>query len=362
MTEVPILLVDDNIEVLAGLSLALQKLLPDVEIGQWQPDATVDPESRFRQLVGPTTILVATDYDLTSQGARGLFGHTIVGWCQRLLVPVGDFSRGQPGVLPKAPSLFEMRVPIDDDEAASFIAAMYRGFVDLGTAISGLDLEHSAGLGLPEVLARALGRPYVENEVSQYLSRFGNAGFEIAERIRETSASETPGENEIERAATYLLGHLLSNVILRFPGPILSAQALCAYVSTDDSQQELLSGVFSEAVYEGPFSDLKPFFWRTEVDRLLQEFAGNDDSDSFEIGDFNRMAVEKHMDSSLARHCCDRDGCDGLKGGFLCPFTERTVCLRSDCSVASSSWIPSGATVSRVEMDYHDEWAPLLGQ
>lgn len=53
----------------------------------------------------------------------------------------------------------------------------------------------------------------------------------------------------------------------------------------------------------------------------------------------------------LANHVCPRDGCGGRRGGFLCPFTFRTVCTRIDCSIAASGWIPQGAQLSRVERE-----------
>lgn len=183
------------------------------------------------------------------------------------------------------------------------------------------------------------------------------------QRLRQSADSaEIPGADDIVQILTYVLGHVLHNAILKFPGPILSGEALCSYVSTSEAEITPLRKIFAQAVYGGPFGGEAQYFWREDVDNILETIGAAVADQEFEsFGDFNRAAVEANLLRPLAVHTCARDGCGGRKGGFLCPFTHRPVCERADCSVSASSWIPQGAQLSRVERDFYDEWAPLLG-
>jgi len=123
-----ILLIDDDPKLLDELAKQLAALIKDeAEIRLWVPTKDeADPQSTFAQKIDAGTLLVVTDYDLTAQGRTGLFGASIVGWCQARAIPVGDFSRGNSGALPKEPNLFELRVPTDAAQAAVFIAGVFR--------------------------------------------------------------------------------------------------------------------------------------------------------------------------------------------------------------------------------------------
>jgi hypothetical protein len=363
-----ILLVDDKEEVLVGLREALSTLLPatEVDVRCWQPGSGNDeePDETFAGKVDDDTVLVATDYDLTGNGMKGLFGLTIVGWCQSRSIPVGDFSRGHTDELPEEPNLFELRVPPTDAEGAEFIASAFRGFQSIRLALKA-DPEPLASRGgsLAGVLARLLGRPQLDDQFALYMIRLGMANSALVQRLRDSGAdSKAPTDVEKIRVLTYVLGHVLLNSVLKFPGPLLSSEALCAYVGAGKPESNVLDEVFSDCRYSGPFSESASYYWREDVDVII-DAAGSalaeQDFDGF--GDFNRAALELLLDRELTRHVCERAQCGGRKGGFLCPFTHRPVCERADCSVSSSSWIPQGADLSRVERDYYEEWAPLLG-
>src|ERR1700722_3829806 len=124
-----LLLVDDTQAHLDELEKALRGALTkkEGEIRKWIPSRDEDPKQRFDTLVDDDTKLVVTDYDLT-KGQTGLFGSTIVAWCQARAIPVGDFSRANRNALPKAPNQYEIRVPDDPQEAAKYIAGAFRGF------------------------------------------------------------------------------------------------------------------------------------------------------------------------------------------------------------------------------------------
>jgi len=357
-----IVLIDDDAELLDGLHAAVAARLPDVSIARWQPGSEDNVAVAFRERVDDgETVLVATDQDLTAGGLRGFFGATIVRWCQQLAIPVGDFSRRTPQLLPRDADLFELRIPPNDKDGADYITATYYGFTELAAAISELDLDPGT-TSLARYLAHAVQRPHLESDFALYMARLGNGGTAVATRIIGSQSTTSTGERSPETAISYTLGHYLANVITRFAGPILGIDALCAYVGAGVDEGAELTKMFNAARYTGPFSRLDQLFWRESVDAVLEDLFGLVTDSADDIGAFHRAAIETELGRTLTRHECARDGCAGTRGGFHCPFTNRPVCVRSDCSVAGSSWIPSGATSSRVEREYHDEWAPLLGQ
>lgn len=362
-----ILLIDDNQEVLDGLTAHLQGQLADtVEVRTWFPSSVDDdrkPEEIFRSKVDQNTIMVATDYDLTGQGLTGLFGLTIVGWCQALAIPVGDFSRGHTAELPDEPNLFELRVPATDAEGAAFIASATEGFSTIRKGVQ----EHIEADGwtdkLPTILAELVDRKHLATQFALFMPRLGSSTSSLIHRLRGFADPENRATSEEKVAVlSYVLGHVLLNSILKYPGPLLSTQALGAYLSTTADHAAKLDELFKHALYDGPFRSDNCRYWREDVDELIDEIAVDLDRDDFlSFGDFNRAVLEKHTGGELETHSCIRAKCEGKKGGYLCPFTVRPVCERGDCSVPSTSWVPQGAQLSRVERDYYDEWAPLLG-
>jgi hypothetical protein len=357
-----LLLIDDNAESLESLRQRLAALVPgeEVEIRTWVPTEDDGPPAEaFEARVDDRTALVITDYDLTTS-VKGLFGLSIVGWCQKKSIPVGDFSRGNVANLPKEPNLFELRVPTDDEHGAVFVATTFRGFRTLRSGIEEAPALLTERRSLAAVLASLLGRPRLESQLAAYMSRLGAANSALLQQLRNFAGEEQPDDADKIRLLTYVLGHVLCNAILKYPGPILSRHGLCAYMATTTDEAEAVEPLFTGARYTGPFSEGHSYFWREDVDRILDDLGGEiGDADVESFADLNRRIMEAALERPLAVHGCDR--CNGVKGGFWCPFTARPVCDRADCSVPSSSWIPAGAQLCRVERDFYDEWAPLLG-
>lgn len=358
-----IVLIDDKRGLLDELEEALAQILPEdvAEVRTWVPVDGADLGKEFQEIVDNETVVVITDYDLTQQGAIGFFGATVVSWCQARSIPVGDFSRGNVSKLPAVPNLFELRVPDGIDDAARYSATVYLGFKEIRNKLTGDTAELMAVRSPAEALAAVLERPYLEAQFALYMSRLGSANSSLLDRFGlELPQDQATRDSKKERLLAYIVGHVLVNGVLRYPGPILSQRALCAYVSTTESESEDIAVLFSQAQYGGPFSSNDAFFWRLEVDAVLHRAAEQvNDLKTATSGEFNRGVVEATIGRSLARHECAR--CGGINGGYLCPFTNRPVCDRADCSVAANSWLPAGADLCRIERDFYDEWAPLLG-
>src|SRR5690242_7378066 len=79
-----IVLIDDIEEKLEELQHAVGGYIgeDEVVIKVWRPVDGEDPLEQFRSIVDQNTVLVVTDYDLTKGGLTGLFGASIVSWCQ----------------------------------------------------------------------------------------------------------------------------------------------------------------------------------------------------------------------------------------------------------------------------------------
>jgi hypothetical protein len=361
-----ILLIDDAPAVLKELQECLRKQLTaeEAEIRTWEPTkGPDDPFKTFNQLVDKATVLVVTDYDLTGRGQTGLFGASVVAWCQARAIPVGDYSRAMETELPKEPNLFELRVPKETERAAHYIAAVFRGFAWIRQELAAhADLLKKRSP--PAVIAAMLGVPDLESQFALYGVRLGATSAALVERIVRTAPTDVePTPEERQSLLGYIVGHVLLNAVLRFPGPILSAVELTAYVGAAPSEAASLATSFAAGAYTGPFSDLQPYFWLSKIDEILRPMldglTGTLTSEPETHGELNRTALEQKLKRKLARHACTR--CNGQNGGFWCPFTRKAVCQRPDCSVGANSWVPQGARVCRIERGFYDEWAPILG-
>ena len=358
-----VLLIDDNQCFLEALKGGVHEILggQGVDVRTWRPTAEdEDPIAVLEDHVDEGTTFVATDFDLTGSGLKGLFGPTVVGWCKQRFIPVGDFSRKNSTRLLIRPELFELRIPPSDPRCARYIASCVLGFREVGRWIGSERGNLAAEESLAAVLALLFGRGYSYSQVALYMSRLGTDHGALMGRLARVEQSGAPLSEKM-RILTYLLGHVLLNMILRFPGPILSELALCAYLGAPREESERLQRPFESARYRGPFGEEESFFWREDVDEVLDTAAEGLRREEYEtFGQYNRAAAERLSGmSGLQRHGCSR--CQGEEGGFLCPFTERAVCHREDCAVPSSSWIPQGADLCRIEREFYDEWSPILG-
>lgn len=362
MPKPSVLLVDDVQASLTGLGDRLRQLFgSDADLVTWRPTPADGPTRKaFEERIDHRTALVITDYDLT-KSVNGLFGLSIVAWCQSKFIPVGDFSRANLDELPREPNLFELRVPTDYNQAAHFIDNVLKGFQFIRAWIGQTPDVIKEPKSLAAVLSALLEKPHAEPMFAAYMTKLGTANSALLQAIKGFADPEkSPTDDEKLRILTYVLGHVLVNAVLKYPGPIVSIEALCAYLGTSLDEREALSEIFEEAKYEGPFGHSGNYYWHETIDATLDDMAGEVGDQNFEsLAEYNRHIVESRLLRPLAKHECKR--CDGVKGGFWCPFTARAVCERGDCSAPSSSWIPSGAFLSRVELDFHDEWAPILG-
>lgn len=359
-----ILLIDDNEDLIEELHKKLSAVLEDenVAIRYWVPRSKDgDPDKALAYHAPEGTKMVITDYDLTQRGMRGFQGSAVQSWCRRKLIPVGDFSRGQLENIPKEPDLFGMKIPVETaTAAATYVAAAYRGFLGIRTAIGALGHESRS---ISAITAEILGRNSYEPVLSLYFSRLVSSNTGIRDHLQHLASK--PGEHDREDTLdvlAYVIGHVLLNLILAFPGPVLSREVLAAYLSVSQDEAEEIVERAKVPAYDGPFAEIQPLLWREDLDNALADLVSASDQEPPDQSElYNRFAAGLVLKREPSVHDCARDGCGGKLGGFWCPFTKRPVCLRDDCSEASTAWIPDGADLCRVEKEFFEEFAPLLG-
>lgn len=361
-----ILVIDDDAahckELADGVYAALSRRgHGSVEVVQWSPGEGEEPLSRFEGFIEKYDVrLVITDYDLTSHGTLGLFGATVVDWCQLKAIPVGDFSRKNVDALAKEPNLFELRIRVEEPEAPEQVAELYLGFEEVREAFeNGQDISNYRNPAA--ALATILERRGLTPQFSQYGTKYASANASLVDSLKAEHTEEVRNELR-QRFFVYIAGHILVNSVLRFPGPLLNRRAMAAYLAIHPEDTVKVEGLFTSARYRGPFGGLEDFWWVEDIDDVLDSHRDQLDPSIVYVSagaERRRLAEIAKGEALELDTACDR--CSGQEGGYFCPYTNRTVCERSDCSTPSSTWIPQGARVSRLEYDFYEEWAPILG-
>ena len=258
-----VLVIDDEAERLGPLVSSVRSALgEDIDVRSWQPIPGEDPLERFDSELQNGVALIVTDQDLT-KSRLGLLGSSVTAWAQDRFIPVCNFSRKPERRLPRERNFFELRVPPEPDEnaRAAYIARIYRGFEQIHSYISQAnDVQSTA-----QLLAGAMGAPQLEDDVAPFLTSAASANSSLVQSI----ISGVPSSAPVGRASflTFILGYVLVNAVLEFPGPILSLPALAAYCAVSESMGGELARLFAEAAYEGPFSERNAYFQRRLVDR-----------------------------------------------------------------------------------------------
>jgi hypothetical protein len=350
-----VLVVDDEADRLATLVDTVRaELEGEASVRPWQPTRDEDPLQRFDSETSAGVDLIVTDQDLT-KGGYGLLGSAVTSWAQDQFIPVCNFSRKAQRRLPRERDFFEIRVPSEPDEKARamFIARIYRGFRHIREYIAAVDSTQPSA----RLLAGAMGVPELEDDLSPYLSSVASARSSLLQAL--ATGNQLPSGDDRVKIISFILGHVLLNAVLEFPGPILNQATVAAYCAVSEQMADELSELFASAGYSGPFATGGMYFLRRLIDDRIDELAEGLIERPAEPDQYTRAVVARAT-GHVIPHGCPR--CGGTRGGYWCPFTGRAVCDRTDCSVASTTWIPRGAALCRVEHDYFEEMAPLLGE
>lgn len=219
------------------------------------------------------------------------------------------------------------------------IASLYRGFREIRDRYNRVSPDKSP----PAALAEILEHPAAESRIALYGS--GGQGFLI-----ETLAFADQGNidiGELRARMPRVLGNWLRLSILRFPGILVDSIAAQSYLNLheDSFAQEAVQDELKAAKYKGPFHELCDWWWREDLDAILEE-AG--------VEDGLTLAMQLGL---KAKPCLDEDANE--RAGYYCMITQAPV--SADNSRSGISWFPSGADLARIRKDKFDQITALVG-
>ncbi len=353
-----IYIIDDEEEILNQLKDGVESNLQskEIKVECWQPSsASVNPLTKISEILADNPLLIVTDFDLTKNGIKGLIGPSIVEFCQNSLIPVCEYSRQSIIKFPETPNLYKIYLSRNIARASHEIASICLGFKQVRDYFN--EDHNIKELSYATALANLLERDKLYYEFSKYIESYNKVNQFIVEEVKKND--ENGNVDKMKKIFVYMVGHVLLNTILRYPGPIISENVLCAYMGVSTEDSEKLGKKFTKAIYSGPFDKIDKFYWLEDVDRILEKVYQemNETLEIDQIGEFNH-ALALQIEPSLRSHNCVQ--CKGKFGGYYCPFTKKTVCDKEECSIVSDRWLPNGANMCRIHRSYYDGWEPLF--
>ena len=172
--------------------------------------------------------------------------------------------------------------------------------------------------------------------IDQYLwSRF--RAFQVLESTDQKSV----------RLMSSLIGYWIYNVLLQFPGPIVSEGAAASFldISEEDFSRVEIKNIFKDALYKGPFNNTDQYWWTRKIENILAASILAEDK---EIPSGNILATRTGFE---VRHSRCYTGHEGA--GYFCIIRRTPVCAVH--SLNPGGWIPSGADLSRIEKTKYEE-------
>lgn len=291
--------------------------------------------------------LIVADVNLWNiDSYRGLSAEVVSEVGRRLFIPVCIYSLNVRSDLKKIKESNDASINIEGDpnspENLTKIKNVYDGFVEIKRAYKRLSKSMQSE-SLPRILAVILKK-------TQYVDRFslyslGNQGF-----LKYAPTEQKKLNNELRtKTIPYILGNWLLLSIMKFPGILLSEVAAASYlnININDYEKPKVKNLFKTALFSGPFSKLENYWWRYELDEILDRNKVNSGLDLARYKINNRIKSCK----------CSVDS--KLTAGYYCIITEQPVSLEK--STSEISWIPKGADLARVSKPAYDRLKPWIG-
>ena len=324
MTKNHILIIDDDPKEINDVAENLKKEynLKEDEIVIWGPKSgDNDPLIAIEDKLEAEPTLVICDFDLTGKGGfNGLFGPVIEKMCHSRLIPVGEYTVNNKFQIPSTPNLFNIHVDKDSVTATAEIAAAYKGFILINELVNEKSYVGNGDLNYSNILARILNRGHLYYEFSKYLDSFERVNeflIQYLENNAESLNDDEDFESTKNKVIAYVIGHVLLNTVLRYPGPILSERILCSYLSISESETNWLKDFFQRAIYKGPFSELGTFYWLETINDIVEENSDEIGNISY-VGAFNQAVVKK-INKNIKLFECKKTGLECQLGGYYCP-------------------------------------------
>lgn len=292
--------------------------------------------------------LIVTDKVLTKiDSYHGLSDITIADVADSLATPICYYTREitdeERRLLMQLREWQDFKILIDyehPDKIASKCKIIYDGFKTIKSSCKKI-LDKNPNIKSPaELLARILGRPYLQDKIALYAA--GDTHM-LTEIIPYRDKPEEIREKRMPR----LLGYWLWNSIMKFPGILLNEVACASYLNIDvDSfrKKDLVRHLFEKALYTGPFAEYESLWWRDDLDDILANAKCID----------GLQLTKEHKIPKIKPCMCEED--KSLRAGYYCVITKRAV--SNEKSHANISWFPAGADLTRVSNSIYEELGP----
>lgn len=291
--------------------------------------------------------LIVADVNLSDiDSYRGLSAEVVSEVARQLFIPICIYSRNVPTDFERIQESIDASIKLkkepDTPEMLAEIMYLHNGFAKIKKLYNRLS-KRTKSESLPRILATILDRP-------QYVDRFslyglGNQGF-----LRFTPVKIEKMDRTLRtKTVPYLLGNLLLLSVLKFPGILLNDIAAASHlnISPTDFRKPEVRRIFQRAAYKGPFSGLGCFWWRYDLDDIVDR---NKSSDGLELA--------RKKTGQVIKPCkCSVDS--KLDAGYYCIVNNLPVSLEK--STSEISWIPKGADLARVSKPVYDKLKPWIG-
>ena len=295
--------------------------------------------------------LIIADKDLSgTDNYIGLSEAAVSKVADDLAIPICLYARGDAGnFLEKAQNWGDREIILDIKKGglegiAREAGIIYDGFQQIELVYN--DLQRKMNLNTPaKILAEILDKP----ELADRLALYSAGNQKVLSDI--LPYRNNKGIKDKNKRIVRRLGYWLWESILRFPGIVLNDVAAASHLNIDVGSFEKnkhIRKLFSTAVYNGPFGDLRPFWWRDDLDEII---LANNCEDGLEL-------VKKKIKGSRVKPCmCNIN--KTVRAGYYCVVKELPVSAEN--SRSNLSWFPAGADLARVSNDVFDELGPWLG-
>lgn len=296
--------------------------------------------------------LIVADRDLSGYSKEfvGLSEYTVRHVADRLGIPECGYARGERPdddeyiqQAEQKEACIRISIKPGMDILAKQVVAIGQGFSTIGKRLTAF-LKEKRKTTPGTLLAHILDKPDYADKISLFASGDQNRLASLA------AVHRTKDAQERERWLSCLIGYWLWDSVLRFPGVVLNSVAASSYLNIHDAEfqaDEKLKGLFSGALYTGPFAGaVEPLWWRGIIDDQLAESGCSD----------GKALAEKKLGREVRRSECVEDATK--PAGYYCVLTKRPVSLEN--SRPGLPWFPRGADLARVSKKKYDEEGPWM--
>ena len=228
----------------------------------------------------------------------------------------------------------------DTDTIAKSCVAIANGFVAIRECFAEKVEPHA------DFVARVLRLLGASPKTHAVVEQYAIAAFRRLVQV------EKLDESLRNRLACCAVGYWICNQLLMFPGLLVPAVAAASYLDIDVGEfaDVNVRAVFDGALYGGPFSQLGPFWWVSELDAIRGGQMRPKDRELIS----GAVAAERALDRAPLRPSMCIKG--HAHAGYYCLIHEAAVC--EEHSTHPGTWLPVGADLSRVETERFKQLSP----